>query len=422
MTDTLPTGLTATAISGTGWTCTLATLSCTRSDALAPGTSYQAITVTVSVASNAPSSVTNTATVSGGGETNTTNDAASDPTTITATPNLTVTKTHSGTFTQGQVGATYTVTVSNTGGATNGAVTLTDTVPTGLTATAISGTGWSCTLATVSCTRSDVLAAGASYPAITLTVTVAANAPSSVTNTATVSGGGDTTPANNTASDVTTITPSTGTVPITLVQHTSKDAGTTASSTLAFTAANTTGNWIGVVIRTAQTGQVFTVSDTRNNTYRRALQYNETVDATSLAIFYAENIAGGANTVTVSDSLGGTLRFAIFEYAGVALANSLDVTTAVQGTGTAMSSGTMTTTANGDLILGMLSAADGVTFTAGTGFTVQERVPAAPNSKLAVEDRIQPNAGAIAATGTASASNAWGAAAAAFRPASAPPP
>ena len=34
---------------------------------------------------------------------------------------------------------------------------------------------------------------------------VAANAPASVTNTATVSGGGDTTPANNTASDVTTI-------------------------------------------------------------------------------------------------------------------------------------------------------------------------------------------------------------------------
>jgi hypothetical protein len=36
-------------------------------------------------------------------------------------------------------------------------------------------------------------------------VNVAANAPSSVTNIASVSGGGDTTTANNTASDVTAI-------------------------------------------------------------------------------------------------------------------------------------------------------------------------------------------------------------------------
>jgi uncharacterized repeat protein (TIGR01451 family) len=380
--------------------------------------------LTVSVAANAPSTVTNSVAVSGGGETNTANNSASDPTTVVAagTPDLTVAKTHSGNFTQGQVGATYTLTVTNSGTApTTAAVSLTDTLPTGLTATAISGTGWTCTLATVNCTRSNALAAGASYPAITLTVTVAGNAPSSVTNPDTDSGGGDDTPGNDTATDPTTITPSTGTVPITPAQHAGKDAGTTSSSTLAFPAANTAGNWIGVIIRAAQTGQVFTVSDTRNNTYRRAVQYNETVDRTTLAIFYAENIAGGANTVTVSDSLGGTLRFAIVEYAGVALTNSLDVTTAAQGTGTAMSSGTMTTTANNDLVLGLLSTADAATFTAGAGFVIQERVPAAPNSKLAVEDRIQPTAGAIAATGTASVSNNWGAVAAAFRAAAAPP-
>ena len=50
-----------------------------------------------------------------------------------------------------------------------------------------------------------MLAAGQSYPPITLTVNVASTAPASVTNTATVSGGGETNTANNTASDVTTI-------------------------------------------------------------------------------------------------------------------------------------------------------------------------------------------------------------------------
>ena len=63
-----------------------------------------------------PRQMTNTAAVSGGGELNTANDSASDPTTIGNGPDLIVTKTHSGNFTQGQTGAQYTITVKNTGG------------------------------------------------------------------------------------------------------------------------------------------------------------------------------------------------------------------------------------------------------------------------------------------------------------------
>jgi hypothetical protein len=53
----------------------------------------------------------------------------------------------------------------------------------------------------LTCTRSDVLGAGASYPPITLTVTVSASAVSPLVNIATVSGGSDTNPTNNTATD-----------------------------------------------------------------------------------------------------------------------------------------------------------------------------------------------------------------------------
>jgi uncharacterized repeat protein (TIGR01451 family) len=121
-------------------------------------------------------------------------------------PDLTITKTHNGNFAPGQVGATYTMTVSNVGtAASSGTVTVTDTLPTGLTATGLGGSGWTCTLGTVTCTRGNALASGSSYPAITLTVTVASNAPSSVTNTATVSGGGDVNPSNDTANDQTTV-------------------------------------------------------------------------------------------------------------------------------------------------------------------------------------------------------------------------
>jgi uncharacterized repeat protein (TIGR01451 family) len=210
VTDTLPAGLTATNLSGTGWTCDVPSLTCTRTDVLAARGSYPAITLTVNVAGNAPSSVTNSATVSGGGEQNTTNNTASDQTTIIQTgPDPAITKTHDGNFQQGQTG-TYTITVTNAGlSPTDGTtVTVTDTLPTGLTAQSASGTGWNCVLGTpVSCTRLDALASKAAYPAITLVVNVANNAPASVTNTATVSGGGDVNLANDTASDLTSIAP-----------------------------------------------------------------------------------------------------------------------------------------------------------------------------------------------------------------------
>jgi uncharacterized repeat protein (TIGR01451 family) len=124
--------------------------------------------------------------------------------TVVQPPNLPITKTHIGNFAQGQNGAAYTIAVSNSGpGSTSGTVTVTDTIPAGLTATAISGTGWTCTAPAGPCKRSDTLAAGSSYPPIAVTVNVAANAPASVTNTASVSGGGAFN--SNTANDLTTI-------------------------------------------------------------------------------------------------------------------------------------------------------------------------------------------------------------------------
>ena len=51
----------------------------------------------------------------------------------------------------------------------------------------------------------DVLAGDASYPPLTLTVQVSGTAPAGVTNTVTVSGGGEVNVSNDAASDVTTI-------------------------------------------------------------------------------------------------------------------------------------------------------------------------------------------------------------------------
>jgi len=84
--------------------------------------------------------------------------------------------------------------------------------------TGLSGTGWNCDPVAVTCTRSDALAAGASYPAVTLTGQVRLfSPPFSFTNTATVSGGGEVNTANDTA-EVTAVTFTAGslTVPTTI--------------------------------------------------------------------------------------------------------------------------------------------------------------------------------------------------------------
>src|SRR5213079_336051 len=125
-------------------------------------------------------------------------------------PDPSITKMHSGNFQRSGTG-TFTLTVSNAGfGPTVGTVTVTDTlpaVPNTFVPTAMSGTGWTCNLGTRTCTRSDALPSGSSYPPITLTVNVPIDIQANVTNTATVSGGGDVNPNNNTANDPTHIGP-----------------------------------------------------------------------------------------------------------------------------------------------------------------------------------------------------------------------
>ena len=87
-------------------------------------------------------------------------------------------------------------------------MTFHEALPAGLTATSLTGTGWTINQGTgssVSASRSDVLPPGESYPALTLQVAIATNSPLSVTSTATVSGGGDSNAANNSASAVTPV-------------------------------------------------------------------------------------------------------------------------------------------------------------------------------------------------------------------------
>ena len=219
VTDPVPAGLTVTGTpSGTGWNCGATagqSVSCTRSDFLAPGANYPAITVNYTIpAGTLAGTLTNTATVTGGGDPTAPHSASA--TVTIPPPTLSITKLPlTNTVAENGTGS-FTLTVSNAagGGYTTAAVTVTDPVPVGLTVTGTpSGTGWNCGATAgqaVSCARSDFLAPGASYPAITVNYTASATAAlgSPYTNTATVNGGGDPTAPHSASAQV--IVPSPG--------------------------------------------------------------------------------------------------------------------------------------------------------------------------------------------------------------------
>ncbi|MGJ5819552.1 InlB B-repeat-containing protein [Paludibaculum fermentans] len=78
--ESMPSGITITTMSGPGWACLANT--CTRSDSFAPGQMLPTITVLASVNAAAPASVSNLVTVSGGGDTNISDNLATDVTSI----------------------------------------------------------------------------------------------------------------------------------------------------------------------------------------------------------------------------------------------------------------------------------------------------------------------------------------------------
>lgn len=224
VTDVLPAGLTFVSATGTGWTCAhlSGTVTCNSTTAIAAGTSNaNAITLTVLPASAAAPSVINTATVSGGAEpaSNNGNNSSTTTTTVCAVscPDLIVNKTSAASFIVGTA-ASYTLSVTNVGGLTTGAnnYVISDTLPAGLTlTTAIGGAGWTigagwtCTVGAaggnqVTCNRSTAIAPAGTSTTIVFPVTVANNAAPGVTNSATVSGGGE--PASTTGNNSTSLT------------------------------------------------------------------------------------------------------------------------------------------------------------------------------------------------------------------------
>jgi uncharacterized repeat protein (TIGR01451 family) len=205
--DTLPAGLTPTASSGSGWSCSIAsqTVTCTRLDPLGAVSSYPVISITVSVGQSAAATLVNTVTVSGGGELNITNDTASDTVSIVSSSDMAITKTASpNPIKQGNT-LTYTLNVTNNGPSDANNVTVTDTLPATVSYISATPTQGTCSQAAgkVTC----LLGTMNSGTSTTITIQVTAVTPSSAVNNASVTADQpDPNSSNNTAMQTTLIT------------------------------------------------------------------------------------------------------------------------------------------------------------------------------------------------------------------------
>ena len=175
----------------------------------------------------------------------------------------------------------------------------------------------------------------------------------------------------------------------------------TASVPVTYPAAQTAGDLNIVVVGwNDTTSTVQSVKDSAGNNYVLAVGPTAGTGLQQ-SIYYASNIVGGSNTVTVTFSAAAAYPdVRILEYRGV---TTLDVTAGASGNSASASSGAATTTGANELIFGAntVSTLNGA---AGTGFT--SRIITTPNGDIA-EDKIVTAAGSNSATATLTASGPW---------------
>ena len=213
--DTLPTGLTPTNATGTGWTCTIAsqTVSCINSSVLTADSFYPSITITASVLQTAPSTETNTAIVGGGSEINLLNDTYTDVASVVSSADLSVTNTASPDPVAAGSNITYAQVVTNNGPSAADNATLAEAIPANTTFVSLAyPAGWTCVTPAVGaagnviCT--DLTLNGGTATTFSLVTKVTAGTANGtvITDTATVSSSAtDPNTANNTASASTVV-------------------------------------------------------------------------------------------------------------------------------------------------------------------------------------------------------------------------
>jgi hypothetical protein len=148
------------------------------------------------------------------------------------------------------------------------------------------------------------------------------------------------------------------------------------------------------------TSSVTSVKDSAGNTYNLGIGPTSTTGLQQ-SIYYAANIVGGSNTVTVTFNQAAAYPdVRILEYRGV---TTLDASAGASGNSAITNSGSATTTSANELIFGANTIAT-VTAGAGSGFT--SRIITSPDGDIA-EDKLVTTAGSNSVTATLNSAGPW---------------
>ena len=216
-------------------------------------------------------------------------------------PSVSVAKSHSGTFTQGEQNVPFTINITNngpgsTGDPTNGnnPLIVTDTLNSAFAYAGFSGTGWSCSAVaqTVKCQNASTVAQGASYAplAINVNVSTTASTTTTISNLVQVSGGGVAPTTSNT--DTVTISSSS---PVLAVQKTHTGnftQGQTAQWNITVSNTSTGGSTFGSITMSDTLPAGFTLASYISTATAWSCSGTNTVTCTTTA-----GISGGANSI-----------------------------------------------------------------------------------------------------------------------------
>ena len=275
------------------------------------------------------------------------------------------------------------------------------------TSVIITGTNFGTTQGTSTVTFNGTAATATSWSGTSIAVTVPTGA---TTGNVVVTVGGQ---ASNGVSFTVLVS-------IELVQHGATDNGSSSSSTVVVTLSGVASGHLLTCSLTYGNpgGTTLSVSDNVNGAWSvaTAAHFNSVIGQTTAQFYLANSKAGTATITGVPASAGEYGAMNCQEWSGVATSSPLDQTMQQDGTTPDPSSGSVTTTASGELILGDLE--NGYSPTAGTGFSlIDSDTSAGTGTGLNTEYQIQASAGSIAATWTLAPAS-WTAQTATFKAAS----
>ena len=179
----------------------------------------------------------------------------------------------------------------------------------------------------------------------------------------------------------------------------STTSGSKKTLSLSFPANTVAGDIILVGFDFATGLTPSSITDSQGNTFTAIGSQLSSPGGVGSVVYYAKNIKGGADAVTVTLSASSTfIELYLTEYAGMDPTNPIDAEAGASGSAGSVSSGNATTSAAGDVIYGY--CVGDTACTVGSGFTARSTF-----DENLIEDQTAGNAGSYAAT--ASAGSGW---------------